>query len=741
MHIHPVLPATHCQPTRRAWLWLFAALFCGLAVHAQVASPDTVLARVDWQGSPANCPLPVHAHLQDATGRDYLLVLATRPALTNGAWPHQVLDTPVSSPGDYLLALPMRAGAREAGLSRFHCLHDDGRQLLLRATPAEAEVLAELGFALQRLSPEPIRWAASQPPRGKDGEPWSPRFSSPPDARVGALVAQVSSTNLYWLLRRLAGDEAVLAGGGPFVLSNRNTAGGQPLSKALQFAQERFQALGLNTEFHPWTMSGYSNRNLVATQPGGALSNELVLVVAHLDNMPTAARAPGADDNASGCVAVLTAASLFRQLHCERTIRYVLFTGEEQGLFGSTRYAAFAASNHDNIVGVVNLDMIAWNGPPPPNLNLYTRATSNPGYTNDLAIASLFTNCVTTYGLSNDLAPRIIANSMGYSDHAPFWNQGFPAALVIEQYDGDFNPYYHTANDNIARVNWRYFTAAIRGALATAAHMARPTGTRQFGMLEVADSDWRSGSSLGAGAFRAFWGDGVSVGLDAADVPWSNAPAPTQAAWLQAGSVRDGIALQTEARPDDGDVRFSIQLTAVVTNETSFATTNRLRFELLAGAQPDRLYTARVELDPAFAGTNSSFLCFTNLRQALNAGGFVALPELFSLTNGARYGNCEVAIRTLATNRADIPVRLALSDTGQALVTRAQVGSRIADEVQTADWLGGGWQSLATLTNQVVPDADSFDSGWRELTYPVSGSDPLYGAARYYRIQRTWLPQ
>jgi len=729
--------STGCSLCLTAMLLLLA-----FAVGAQEVASPLVLARVNLAGPAPADALPTHALLQDASGQDYRLVLATEAALTAAGQPWRVIEARAAAPGEYLLALPRRAGAREAAQVRFTILADDGRQLLLRATDDEAEELAALGFALQRLSPEPLCWSVPRGHSPKDGDPWSPRFSSPPDDRVAAALAQVSSTNLYWLLRRLCGEEALLSAGEAFVVSNRNTSS-PALRRAVQFATNRFAALGLDTQLHPWLRNSVTNHNVVATQRGGARSNEFVLVTAHLDNMPSAARAPGADDNASGCAAVLTVAGLFRQFQFERSVRYLLFTGEEQGLFGSTAYAALAAANQDNIVGVLNLDMIAWDSSnTPPTLNLHTRTTSNPGFSNDLAIVTLFTNCVGAYGLGTQLSPRMLASSIGYSDHAPFWNQGFPAALVIEQDDGDFNPYYHTVNDSVARVNWTYLTAAVRAAIATTAHMARPVGVVRGGVLEVADSDWISASGTGTGAFRAAWGRQATAGLDPLDVPWTNLPVPPQARWLRAASTVGGAALQTEARPDDGELRFQVQLSAVVTNGITFSSTNRLRFEWLTGDEPDRTYTARLELHPAFTATPEGFLCFTNLRESLVQGGFVALPALTGLTNGAVYGTCEIAIRALATNRADCPVRLVSDAAGLSVVTRAQVGTRIADEVQTAPTPNAAvWQPVGTFTNRVAPDAASFGTGWRELTYPLGMGTTPAEEERYFRLRRTWLPQ
>jgi len=51
------------------------------------------------------------------------------------------------------------------------------------------------------------------------------------------------------------------------------------------------------------------------------------------------------------------------------------------------------------------------------------------------------------------------------SDHSSFWNEGYPALLLIEDMD-DFNQYYHTTNDVIDILNMPYFEKMARTALA-----------------------------------------------------------------------------------------------------------------------------------------------------------------------------------------------------------------------------------------------------------------------------------
>jgi hypothetical protein len=234
------------------------------------------------------------------------------------------------------------------------------------------------------------------------------------------------------------------------------------------------QALGLAVSYHDWSLGGYTNRNVVGEEVGLTRPQEIVLVTAHLDDMPSWFRAPGADDNASGSVGVLVAADIMSRYRFERTVRFVLFTGEEQGLFGSHAYADEVFAAAENVVAVYNMDMIAWDESDGPTLRLHTRTTSNPGYPADLAIANLFSDVLNTYGLASSLTPTIDPDGIPYSDHAAFWDQGYSAILAIEDDESDFNPYYHTINDTLDRLNMTYFTNYVKASVGTAAHLAGP---------------------------------------------------------------------------------------------------------------------------------------------------------------------------------------------------------------------------------------------------------------------------
>ncbi|MBI5441749.1 MAG: M28 family peptidase, partial [Deltaproteobacteria bacterium] len=313
-------------------------LFAVAAPKLQADSPR-FLARFPVEGSLAAVPFPVYAHLQAADGTEYALVLASagRLALDTRAVPLG----PATSAGEFVVALERRPGARRLAAALAEVLFDDGRQVVARADEAQAEALALAGLDLTRLTEDPMTLTPPTPP--------VPLSQAAYDWRIAAMAAQVTEGAVYGIARGLSGAEPVTVCGSPYTIQTRHTRSGTPIQMATQLAYERFTALGLATTYHSWTVSTTSNRNVVAERTGASRPSEIVLVCAHLDDMPSGSTAPGADDNGSGSTAVLLAAQILSSHTFERTIRFVLFTGEEQGLYGSYAYATLLAGQGANV--------------------------------------------------------------------------------------------------------------------------------------------------------------------------------------------------------------------------------------------------------------------------------------------------------------------------------------------------------------------------------------------------------
>ncbi|MBK9051417.1 MAG: M28 family peptidase [Chloroflexi bacterium] len=300
-----------------------------------------------------------------------------------------------------------------------------------------------------------------------------------PDPTIQAMMSQVISPTVVQYDGGLSGEWPVTIGGSAYTITTRHTYSGVPIQKATQYVGEHMDNLGLDIEYHVWNAS--RPPNVIGQMNGETNPEDIYLIVAHIDDMPSGGAAPGADDNASGTTAVMIAADILSQYRWDCTLRFVFFTGEEQGLLGSSAYAQRSYYAGENILGVLNLDMIAWNtANSSPDIDLH----ANQSIPATISLAQLFSDVVSTYNL--DLIPQIIPSGTGASDHYPFWQYGYPSILAIEDYygAGDFNPYYHTVQDTLDHTDIDYFTEFVRAAVGTFAHMNGCLVQGETGMLD-----------------------------------------------------------------------------------------------------------------------------------------------------------------------------------------------------------------------------------------------------------------
>ncbi|MFO7523930.1 MAG: M28 family peptidase [Ignavibacteriaceae bacterium] len=277
---------------------------------------------------------------------------------------------------------------------------------------------------------------------------------------VQQVINSVDIDSLVNFVRELSGDVATTINGQPYTILSRNK--NQPGNdKAADYIKERLEYYGLTAYDQWWTATG---RNVYAVQPGTDFPNQYYIICAHYDDMPSGTTAPGADDNASGTAAVLEAARLLSQYTFPFTIMYALWDEEEQGLIGSNYFAGQAQTAGDSILGVLNLDMIAYDGNSDNKFEIHTRSVAN-----SLELKDELLDVNTVYNLG--IIPIIKNPGSTYSDHASFWNKGYGAILLIED-NNDFHPYYHTINDKIQFFNVPYFEKLSKLAIGTLAKLA-----------------------------------------------------------------------------------------------------------------------------------------------------------------------------------------------------------------------------------------------------------------------------
>jgi hypothetical protein len=509
------LPARLCNLSIILSLCLFLlpqAVKAGNAVLQTTGSTALVLVRLNDESRVASLDayirqtalsLSVYTRFyHEQGGLD--LVLAASPllqqALSQGGYPVQVLDPDIQGASYYLLSKDAADLPRAADITRV--LLVEGEQAIARVEPAQLDQLANLGLRLTRITPKPLAL-----PRQPTNHPEIPAVLAP-SPLVQQMIAQVSNSTLATYVGNLSGVSPVMIGDTLYTIATRYSYTDVPMTKATRYAYEYFGSLGLSTSYHYYSFASTPKRNVIAEQRGLTDGDKIYLLIAHLDdtsyvNGNPMTLAPGADDNASGSAAVMHIASILSQYDFGCTLRYALVTGEEQGLYGSYAYAAEVNSNHENLLGVLNLDMLAYNTPGSnPTVELDTRQYSSQN-AGDLAIANLFKDAVSAYSIQ--LTPIIYTSGDTGSDHASFWAYNYPAILAIEDW-GDHTPFYHKTGDQLGSLNMGYYTEFVKAALATFAHMGCLIESSLAGTVR----DQTSGSAI-SGATVEAWQDGNKI--------------------------------------------------------------------------------------------------------------------------------------------------------------------------------------------------------------------------------------
>jgi hypothetical protein len=175
--------------------------------------------------------------------------------------------------------------------------------------------------------------------------------------------------------------------------------------------------------------------NVVADLVGSEFPDELVIVGGHIDSWDGA---QGAVDNATGCATTLEAARLLVTAGAKprRTIRFMLWSGEEQGLLGSEGYVA----QHPELVDNASVVLVHDGG-----TNFLSGIRVTPEMADDAK--KVFAPVLT---LDPELPFALFyadALRKGGSDHSPFIDKGIPGFFWEQDGRADYDHSHHTQFD------------------------------------------------------------------------------------------------------------------------------------------------------------------------------------------------------------------------------------------------------------------------------------------------------
>ena len=178
--------------------------------------------------------------------------------------------------------------------------------------------------------------------------------------------------------------------------------------------------------------------NTVAEIRGSEKPDEVVIIGGHLDSWDLGT---GATDNGTGSMAVLAAARALQKLGLKpkRTIRFVLFSGEEQGLNGSKAYVEAHKAELPKISGVLVHDS-------------GTGKVLTIGLMGNYGVKETMDRTLYPLADSTGLVETTLRTEGG-SDHVPFDRAGVPGFWCVQE-PADYEKMHHSQADTLEHVRW-----------------------------------------------------------------------------------------------------------------------------------------------------------------------------------------------------------------------------------------------------------------------------------------------
>jgi hypothetical protein len=231
-------------------------------------------------------------------------------------------------------------------------------------------------------------------------------------------------------------------------------------AKAMEYLVRHFQEAGLKPfgsegawyqDFPYGKQKKVTARNVLAIISGqGALASEAIIVSAHHDHLgvdPALVKAGqdgifnGADDNASGCAALLLVAQALsaersRLPASHRTVIFASFDAEERGLLGSRYYVQHPLWPLNKTTGNINFDMVG-------------RLHGGRVLAADSESSPFFTERITALAAQCGLRVETRFHGAGRADNASFLDQAIPAVHFSSGLHAD----YHQVSDDVSKID------------------------------------------------------------------------------------------------------------------------------------------------------------------------------------------------------------------------------------------------------------------------------------------------
>ena len=207
-------------------------------------------------------------------------------------------------------------------------------------------------------------------------------------------------------------------------------------------------------------------KNLVVTKVGTLYPNTYIILCGHYDTIA----GKGTNDNGSGVVTIFEVARLLKNIPTEYSIKFINFSGEEDGLIGSQHFVSTVVNGTTpkmDIRLVFNIDEVGGRADMINDTITCERDTGSP--TSNNAASNMFTNqlitCVDLYSPLNTFLSYAYA-----SDYMPFEDNN---EIITGFFEKNETPHRHTATDLLINMDPVYVFNIAKAATGAMLHFAK----------------------------------------------------------------------------------------------------------------------------------------------------------------------------------------------------------------------------------------------------------------------------
>lgn len=279
----------------------------------------------------------------------------------------------------------------------------------------------------------------------------------------GAIVGQVSQTNITTNLTEYEGLGV-------------KSRGSVAIGTTLTWLKNKYLSYGYTAgqiaeDSYTYSGSTTAVKNLILTKVGNLYPNTYIIICGHYDSYNISnTGSKGTNDNGSGLASILEVARLLQNVQTDYSIKFINFSGEEEGLYGSKHFV-FAVVNGTtpkmNIKLVLNIDEVGGVAGLTNDTVTCEKDTNGTPSTNNAASVTFTNELIACVGLYSPL--KTFLDRAYASDYEPFQTNG---EIITGLFETNETTHKHTATDLLVYMDPVYNYNVAKVAVGAMLHFS-----------------------------------------------------------------------------------------------------------------------------------------------------------------------------------------------------------------------------------------------------------------------------